>query len=138
MSHLASDEQKDTVSRRHGLLMTAFLLGVPRNGASSFPGSPTLPALQAEAVHDRGVQAAVAAGEDVLHVEIFGVLNSVAQNHSFHTCEKSGDLFCVMSPDSAMASKFAGRERKCNYLIPVGIAPFSESQLVVKVKFCSK
>ena len=68
--------------------------------------------------------------EEVLKSEIWWVLHTVKNHHSYKSNEKIDHLFCKMFPDSAIAKKFSCGEKKTAYVCCFGLAPYFRSQLI--------
>ena len=74
------------------------------------------------------------AGDDVLKSEIMWTLNVVVNHFSYRSSSSCSDLFSKMFPDSAIASKFACKDRKCAYLSVFGVADHFQKILKASVQ----
>ncbi|GBN55838.1 hypothetical protein AVEN_260636-1 [Araneus ventricosus] len=67
--------------------------------------------------------------KSALDAEILWALKCVKSHYSFNSCQGNGELFRKMFPDSIIAKQFALGERKCSYLIVLGLAPYFKTKL---------
>ena len=62
--------------------------------------------------------------QDILRAEILWTMKLCASHYSYKSSDDASRLFAAMFPDSAISTKFTCGERKSNYLMCHGLAPY--------------
>lgn len=69
-----------------------------------------------------------------LKADICWTIKVVTSHYSYKSCEKAGDIFRTMFPDSDIAKQFSCGETKLAYLATFGIAPHFSSLMKTTAK----
>lgn len=72
--------------------------------------------------------------QDTLRAEILWTLKICAAHYSYKSSDNTSRLFAAMFPDSAIATKFTCGERKSNYMMWHGLAPYFKELLLTTVR----
>ena len=75
--------------------------------------------------------------DDTLRAEVLWALKINTSHFSYSSSDDIAMLLRTMFPDSAIAAKFTCGERKSNYVVRFGLAPYFKSALTDSVKVCS-
>lgn len=74
--------------------------------------------------------------QDAMKAEIVWAINRIMCHSSLRGGEESSNLFPIMFPDSAIASKFQMKKDKLAYIATYGIGPFFQNRLAQEVSLC--
>jgi len=76
--------------------------------------------------------------DQVIKAEILWSLNVAQKGFSYSSCNELNELFSLMFPDSAIATKFSIQSNKMSYVISHGLGPYFRKKMIDDVKKADK